>query len=137
MENHFSLTDHEFEKQFDNCTLAPTLFNHEAHLRLAWIHIHKYGKQKAIEHITTQLLNFVETIGAKVKYNYTLTVAAIEAVSHFMSKSQHNNFVAFIAEFPRLKFNFRDIIQQHYMVNIFELEEAKIGFIEPELIAFE
>jgi hypothetical protein len=42
-ELHFSLTDIEFENQFENGTLKPELFSHEAHVRLAWIHIKKYG----------------------------------------------------------------------------------------------
>ncbi len=43
MEEHFYLTDIQFERQFANCSLNPELFSHEAHLRLAWLHISKYG----------------------------------------------------------------------------------------------
>lgn len=39
MENHFQLSDTEFEEQFKACTLDSGLFNPEAHLRLAWIHV--------------------------------------------------------------------------------------------------
>jgi hypothetical protein len=43
MNSPFKLRDELFEKQFQNCQFNPALFNHEAHLRLAWIHITKYG----------------------------------------------------------------------------------------------
>ena len=137
MEQHFNLTDPEFEKQFEACTLNPELFSHEAHLRLAWLHITQYGQETAIQNITSQLLNFVDFAGAKHKYNHTLTIGAIKAVQHFINKSQSDNFKDFIAEFPRLKYNFKDLMNQHYKVDIFTLEKAKQGFIEPDLMPFD
>jgi hypothetical protein len=56
MNSHFELSDELFEEQFQNCQLNPALFNHEAHLRLAWIHITKYGIDKAIENISNHCL---------------------------------------------------------------------------------
>ncbi|MEO8110092.1 MAG: hypothetical protein ABI594_08675 [Ginsengibacter sp.] len=80
MEQHFTLTDNEFEKQFQNCLLDPAIFTHEAHLRLAWIHIRKYGADIAIGNIRLQLQNFVDNLGARNKYNETVTIAAVKAV---------------------------------------------------------
>ena len=39
MQDHRQLTDQEFSAQFEQTTLDAALFNHEAHLRLAWIHL--------------------------------------------------------------------------------------------------
>ena len=136
MEKHFNLTDSEFEKRFRNCTLSPELFSHEAHLRLAWIHVTKYGEETAIQNICTQLLTFVELVGAKDKYNKTLTIAAIKAVHHFIKKSNSNTFQDFITEFPRLKFNFKDLMSFHYQVDIFNSEQAKKEFLQPDLMPF-
>jgi len=59
MENHNDLSDFEFEKQFENCELNPSMFSHEAHLRLVWIHIRNYGVEKALQNVPLQLQNFV------------------------------------------------------------------------------
>lgn len=40
--HHSELTDSQFEQAFENATLDPVMFNHKAHLRLAWIHVSKY-----------------------------------------------------------------------------------------------
>ena len=48
MEPHYALSDPEFEKQFESAVLDPKFFSHEAHLRLAWIHVTKYGVERAI-----------------------------------------------------------------------------------------
>ncbi len=137
MEKHFSLSDSEFKDQFIHCQLSPTLFTHEAHLRLAWININQSGIERAEEEIQIQLQNFVEFVGAKDKYNKTVTLAAIKAVYHFMLKSKADNFKDFIAEYPRLKTNFKDLLDCHYSFDIFNSNEAKINYLEPDLVPFD
>jgi hypothetical protein len=136
MEPHFTLTDYEFETHFENCSLNASLFSHEAHLRLAWIHITKYGENIALENVSKQLVNFTAFVGAEHKYNHTITIAAIKAVSHFINKSTSNSFQHFILEFPMLKYNFKDLMGFHYQVDIFKLEKAKKTFLEPDLLPF-
>jgi hypothetical protein len=134
---HFDITDTEFEMQFADCSFNPALFSHEAHLRLAWIHIDKYGVENAIENICSQLVAFVSALGAYDKYNKTLTIAAIRAVYHFKLRSKSDNFQDFIIEFPRLKHNFRQLIECHYSTDIFKSVQAKQEYLEPELLPFD
>jgi hypothetical protein len=137
MENHFSLSDVEFEKQFESATFDPKLFNHEAHIRLAWIHLRKYGIERAVVNVRKQLIEFVEILGAKDKYNETVTVAAIKTVNHFMKRSDTNNFKEFVDENPRLKFQFKELLSFHYRTNVFISELAKKEFLEPDLLPFD
>lgn len=137
MIDHYTLDDSTFESQFANGTMNPALFSHEAHLRLAWIHIHQYGVQKAIDHISTQIKAFDQLHGDGTKYHETVTVAAIKAVEHFYHKSTADNFKAFIDEFPRLKSAFKSLIDQHYSWNIFSDEAAKEAYVAPDLEPFD
>lgn len=136
MQQHLSLNDTIFEEEFSNGTLNPALFNHEAHLRLAWIHLRRYGEEKAIENICRQIQAFAIRNGANNKYNKTLTIAAIKAVHHFMEKSPADSFIAFITQCSRLKTNFRDLMACHYRTDIFNSEIAKKEFLEPDLLPF-
>ena len=136
MESHYDLSDDQFEMQFQTAKLPTSLFNHEAHVRLAWIHIKKYGCEIAIENITSQIMAYVIAIGETEKYNMTLTVAAVKAVNHFMQKSSSNNFPDFIAEFPRLNTNFRELIALHYKMDIYHSAIAKREYVEPDLLPF-
>ena len=136
METHFDLSDDSFEKQFRDLTLNPALFNHEAHLRLAWIHIKRYGVEQAVENICSQLLAFVNAAGARDKYNKTLTVAAVRAVNHFIGRSAAGNFQDFILEFPRLKYHFKELMASHYGIDIYHSAKAKQEYLEPDLLAF-
>ena len=137
MELHYNLNDEAFATQFKNATLEPELFSHEAHIRLAWIYIKDYGIDLAISKTCTQLINYVTHLGAKSKYNETVTVAAVKAVNHFYMKSKSKNFKDFIAEFPRLKTNFKDLLAQHYDIDVFKSEAAKSSFLEPNLLPFD
>jgi hypothetical protein len=136
MEPHFELTDLDFEKSFEDCSLNPELFTHEAHLRLAWIHIMKYGELSAIDNVCSQLLNYVEFLGVRQKYNHTLSVAAVKAVTHFTKRSDSETFQEFIAEFPRLKYNFRDLMKAHYKIDIFNADLTRNVYVEPDLLPF-
>lgn len=137
MEKHFELTDTEFEAQFESCELSPADFSHEAHLRLAWIHINRYGIEKAEENIETQLQNYVVAAGAEDKYHTTLTLSAIKTVYHFMLQSDADNFQDFISAFPRLKHNFKELIAAHYSSDIFNSTKAKAEFLEPDLLPYD
>ena len=136
MDSHYSLSDREFEKQFKNASLNPRLFTHEAHLRLAWIYVTRYGVASASESIANQIACFDRKFGDGTKFNKTVTIAAVKAVAHFVNRSGSVNFKDFIQEFPRLKSNFKDLLSQHYSFNIFGSERARHTFVEPDLLPF-
>ena len=136
IKNHLQLSDKQFKTAFQNCQLAPKLFNHEAHLRLAWLLLKEYGLEKGMNVIQTQILAFVDNLGATDKYNKTLTVAAVKAVHHFMGRSKAFNFTDFITEFPKLKHDFKGLMRQHYSFDIYNSLEAKTTFLKPDLQPF-
>lgn len=79
---------------------------------------------------------FVAFVGAKDKYHKTLTIAAMRAVYHFMLKSNSDNFINFIADFPQLKHKFKELMESHYSFDIFSSDKAKVEFLEPDLSPF-
>ncbi|NNE27827.1 MAG: hypothetical protein HKN09_13355 [Saprospiraceae bacterium] len=136
MNDHFKLSDHEFEKVFADCSLPVHLFNHEAHLRLAWIKIKKLGSHTAEQEIQKQLKNYVDHYGASEKYHVTLTVAAVKIVDHFIRKSEASCFKSLLQEFPRLKHNFRDLIEAHYGDTVYESDDARLNYMAPPILPF-
>ena len=134
--SHFDFADEEFERQFATAQLDPSLFSHEAHLRLAYIQISKYGEEQAIANITAQIWRYVQKLGAEDKFNKTLTIAAIKAVHHFMKRSTISGFLSLITEFPRLKYNFKELMAAHYSQDIYNSPHAKQQFLEPDRLAF-
>ena len=136
MESHLTLDDQTFERQFAEGTLDPKLFNHEAHLRLAWIQIRKYGVERAIENCCAQIRTFAKAQGATDKFHITVTVAAVRAVDHFIRKRPVDTFQDFIQIHPKLKYNFRELLSSHYATDIFQSPEARRKFLAPDLSPF-
>jgi len=137
MQEHFKLSDSDFKNQLVSCTLDPILFTHEAHIRLAWINIKENGIEKADELIQKQIIDFVEFVGARDKYNKTVTIAAMKVVYHFILKSKADNFMSFINEFPRLNNNFKELLGSHYSFDIFKSDDARNNYLEPDLMPFD
>jgi hypothetical protein len=136
MEKHRELSDTVFLQQFASCQLTPELFSHEAHLRLAWLHLEEHELEEAIRLVAHQIIAYVTALGAGDKFNMTLTVAAIRVVHHFRQKAKSTRFLAFIREFPQLKNNFKELLDSHYTIDIYQSPLARKTYLEPDLLPF-
>jgi len=136
MEKHWKLSDEEFEEKFSMCNFRPLCFTHEAHLRLAWIYINKYGKDVAFEKYSIQLQEFANKYNADGKYNATVTFPSIQIMNHFIEKSDSYDFQDFMKEFPQSKTNFKEVLSKHYSGDIFKSIDAKQHIIQPDLVPF-
>jgi len=137
MEKHKELNDCEFETQFENCTFDSHIFSHEAHLRLAWIHIKKYSLEKACQNICEQILLFDKTHDKGEKFHTTLTIASLKIMYHFMKKASSETFQGLLEEFPQLKTAFKELIDTHYSFDVYNSEQAKKEYLAPDLVIFD
>lgn len=120
------LNNEELLQQFEDCTLNPSLFTHEVLLKLTWILINKYGLKEAIvKNCELKEQYYIKALKSK-KFNITLTKAYTEILYHFMQKSTTKDFDKLLREFPRLKYNFKDLVRTHYGYDILK-EHRKEG----------
>ena len=135
-EKHHLLTNDEFEEKFSNCDMPAVIFTHEAHLRLAYIHITKYGLEKAIDNLSTQIANCDEKYGDGTKFNKTLTIASVNVMHHFVQKAKATDFNALVLEFPELKNDFLNLLKSHHEIANVKGKKTKLEYLEPDLLAF-
>lgn len=135
-EKHHLLTDQEFEEKFKDCTLSSVLFTHEAHLRLSYIYIRKYGLDIAIKDLCEQIDNFDQKFGDGTKFNKTVTIASAQILYHFINKTKTSNFRELLDEFPVLKNDFLGLLKSHYTLDIFKSKKARQEYLEPDLLPF-
>ena len=131
-----SISDEEFEQQFKSCEFDPHQFSHRAHLRLAYVHIRKYGLEEAIRNLCLQIAIYDRTHDEGIKYHETITIVAARIMDHFMNKQTSEGFDALLEEFPALEKDFMGLINQHYSINLFTHPTAKIEYLEPDLRPF-
>jgi hypothetical protein len=111
--HHLEYSDEEFEVLFKNRKLPPHLFSHDAHLRLAWIHIRKYGFKKAVNHICDQISAFDQTFGDGQKFNRTLTIQSMNIINERVKRSLKTDYAGFIAENRDLVTGFDKLVQDN------------------------
>lgn len=137
MEKHYRFSDEVYEQKFRDSKFPPLYFSHEAHLRLAYIHLQKYGLQQSIENMCTQIYDFAIKYGATMKFNATVTYASLQIVYYYIQKGESDNFPELMKEFPNLLEDFKGEIQKYYSWDVFRSPEAKATIHEPDLKPFE
>ena len=136
MMDHFDLTDEAFYDQMESCELRRKHFSHSAHLRLAWIHIHRYGAKQAETTISKQLKAYVTHIGMGYTFNVTLTTASIRILDTYIKNSEAKDIQALMVEYPALLESFKDMISRHYSDYVFMDKVARSTFLEPDRLPF-
>ena len=133
VESHeLSQDDSNFRSAFESCTVPPSQFNHEAHVRLAYIYLVESGVEPAVQRMREGLLNFIEHNGIpRSKFHETITRAWVLAVRHFMDKSSSTSFQDFIAKNQVLLDS--KIMLTHYSASVLFSSDARESFVEPDL----
>ena len=136
MEKHKRFSDEVYEQKFREGKFPPLYFSHEAHLRLAYIHLEKYGLEQSIENMCTQIYDFAIKYDATTKFNATVTYASLQIMYHYMNNGESSNFSELMEELPHLLIDFKGEIHKHYSWDVFRSPEAKAKIHHPDLEAF-
>ena len=128
-----SASDLEFRRAFEACEIAPDVFDHAAHVRLAYINLCDLSVDGATERMKTALLAFLAHLGVDAgKYHETITRAWIMAVHHFMTLSPSQESAAsFMAANPELLDS--RIMLTHYSAAVLFSPDARQSFVAPDI----
>jgi hypothetical protein len=125
--------DRGFRDDFETCRIPAAQFDHRAHVRLAYVYLVENDDDTATARMKAALLGFLKHNAIDPsKYHETMTRAWILAVRHFMAISAPcASADAFIASNPALLD--AKIMMTHYSAPLLFSEEARAGFVEPDL----
>jgi hypothetical protein len=135
MKNHAaSQSDRDFRAAFESCAVAPAQFNHQAHLRLAYVYLVENDLASAQRKMRDALLSFLAAHGIpSEKFHETLTRAWVLAVRHFMSRCSSLCFSEFAAKSQPL-FDSK-VMLTHYSAGVLLSPRARTCYVEPDLEA--
>jgi hypothetical protein len=133
MEPHgLSQEDRDFRSDFEACTVPPSSFTHEAHVRLAYVYLVEHDVEAAVQKLREALLTFIEHNGVpSSKFHETITRAWVLAVRHFMARSTSTSSADFIAKNQELLDS--KIMLTHYSASVLFSSDARASFVEPDL----
>ena len=129
-----SEADQEFKRLVESCEFPVADFNHQAHIRLAYVYLAEHNIGYSVQLMRNTLLELLQhaNIDPSQKFHETLTEAWILAVHHFMktmASSQSSD--DFIAHNPMM-LN-ANIMMTHYSAKLLFSDTARHAFIEPDL----
>lgn len=134
MKHRCSAADRDFREAFENFGVTPDEFDHRAHVRLAYVYLCESGSAAAaVQRMKKSLLAFLDHLGVDHgKFHETLTGAWIDAVNHFMAKSQGcSSFKEFIELNPLLLDS--KIMLSHYSADLLFSNQARASYVDPDL----
>jgi hypothetical protein len=132
LQYHASADDLAFQQAFEALKLGADDFSHRAHLRLAYVLLCEESPDAAAERMRGSLLRFLAHLGVgEGKYHETLTQAWIDAVAHFMRRTEAvGSFDAFIENSPALLDT--DVMLSHYAPERLFSEPARRNYLAPD-----
>jgi hypothetical protein len=123
------LSDEEFLARFESHSL--TEFSHRDHLRVAYAYARRDGVQGAVEG-ARRIRGFAAALGDSRKYHDTMTVGWARVVGSLAVDSPCPTFDAFVDAQSELLLR-RDLLSDYYTGERLFSEEARAGFVEPDL----
>lgn len=125
------MTDLDFIRAFEDCTLPGELFHHREHLRLAWLYLQNADDAAAEKLMEEGIRRYAASLGAAEKYHHTLTLFWVRAVSRARRETPATtSFEAFASAHPELLD--KAFVGRHYSPALLESARARSGWVNPD-----
>src|SRR5215212_5453223 len=131
-----AVRDEEFITKFEDCTLAPELFDHRAHVRLAWLYLRESGAPAALARFSENLRRYASAQGAAGLYHETITCAYLFLINERDERAARSQtWDEFAAANPDL-LDWRESILKHlYRDETLSSDLARRVFVLPDKLA--
>jgi hypothetical protein len=128
-----SLEDVEFVKAFQDCTLDPKLFDHEGHMRLAWLFLIEHPVEVAASRFCMGLQSYAASVGHSEKFHRTVT----EALVRICARREGENPSKCWKEFMDKNFDLVNDCYGHlllyYTEAVLNSERARLHWVAPDV----
>ena len=108
-------------------------FRHRGHLRLAWLVLSRHQRDEAQSIVVREIKQFAVANGASGRYHDTLTRFWVRLVGHAMENAPEAGSIdQLLSKFPFLLD--KSLPYRHWQGETFNSDEARAGWIEPDLL---
>jgi hypothetical protein len=126
-------TDLGFLNQLEATTLPPAAFDHEGHMRAAWLYFRQDDPETAQTRFIAALKRYAASLGQARKYHATITLALLQIVRCRMADGgPDETWGEFARHNEDLFSNAMGVIEQHYSPECLATEEAREQFLSPD-----
>ena len=129
----YTLNDQQFLEQFYALSLAPEAFNHQGHLRLAWLQLQQQDLEQAIDKVATGIQCFAQSLGASDKYHATITAALVRIMAARMAAQPGQDWQTFIQHNDDLLNCAYQLLLRYYSSERLTCDAARAAELAPDL----
>lgn len=128
------MTDQEFARRLEECTLPAADFTHAGHVRLAWIYLREMPLDEAVAAAAETIQRYAGSLGAHGKYHHTVTVALMALLHAGGACDPALDWDAFCAKNAALLEDARAALGRHYSASLLSSDAARLCFVAPDLL---
>jgi len=125
------MTDDEFIRAFESCTLPGESFRHREHLRLAWLYLRRLPHEDAAAAMEHGVRRYAAHHGAAQKYHHTMTLVWMRLVAAAMARHSCEDFDTLLRLHPALLD--KGMPRRYYSAERLDSAAARAGWMEPDL----
>ena len=128
------MTDTEFLKAFEDCSLPETQWTHEAHVRMAWLYLQQKPLGEAIPAVREGIKRYNASLKKSLAYHETITQAFLHVINNRMQHGELcDSFVDFCNENPDLLDRTMTALLRHYRKETLFSQAAREAFVKPDI----
>ena len=127
------MTNEEFMKGFEDCTLPSECFPHREHVRLGWLYLRRHSVLEALAKFSIGLKQFAAAHGAAGRYHETITWAFLFLIHERIEVDETvEDWEDFAAANPDLLDWPNNILKSLYREETLQSERARRFFVLPD-----
>jgi len=127
------MDDATFLNRFRDRTLDPAHFNHEAHVRAAWLYLTSMSTEEAIARFSADIRSFAEGLGAHGKFHRTITEALMRLFASHLVQERHLTWQQLIETHPVVVNDALGLLGRFYTNQRLHSEQARKRFVKPDI----
>jgi hypothetical protein len=131
------MTDEEFLIAFERCTLPEKAWTHCAHVRMAWLYLHRGALPEMLAIVRKGIKRYNATLNKTIAYHETITRGFLILIDDRMRRAGGDgSFEAFCADNPDLLDSKLTALLAHYRKETLFSLAARETFVAPDLLPF-
>lgn len=128
-----TMTDQEFIKGFENCTLPAEAFHHREHVRVVWLYLRNYAVLETLNRFSEGLKKFATANGKPNLYHETITWAFVFLIHERIARNGHElSWTEFIEANADLFDWKNNVLKAYYDDDTLRSEIARRIFVFPD-----
>ncbi|MGA3158531.1 MAG: hypothetical protein ABSE43_13260 [Steroidobacteraceae bacterium] len=124
------MTDEDFLRALESCTLPESEFGHDAHVRASYLYLKKSNFAEALVRLRQSICAYATHLGKSDRYHETMTIAYLALIQQcIVERGDGGGWATFAQSNPEL-FN-RELLGTFYDRDVLESTLARRVFLLP------